>query len=566
MGTLGGAARNATLEADAALDAEIDALARAGQSTGQRLDALVGAQTARVERLVDERNAHLDTIRAALETNAHFSSVEALRVARDSGVTSALTALIDELDARTAAVDAAARRLEVVTAARRSAAADPARGGVLDPDADPDAAGATAFDALIDHAATAQDQIARLTLSRLDQVNRAEQRALVELATLRDGSARNEVAYQHALTVTQQRFAAERTRIQREAAGAEAADREREAREREQAEKEHLDRRLRLIGEAASAQAAVEQQLQSGRDTLATPFERATAAIDRWETAARRAVALRRETAEALAQGRPDAALHAAAAAAEAEADYTRITVISAERRANARETEAQRALAASRRWQDGAIRGLQAVHAQMQDFASLSENAVTGAFRGMEDTLASFVATGKLRFSDLAQSIIADLARIAIRQSITPALFDGLTSFFGAPDGGLGGGAVPGPHVGHTGGIAGALRTHRTGIPDAAWLGAPRFHGGGIPGLTADEIPVIVRRDEGIFTPEQMRALGTGGAPQQIDVRIDNRGTPLAVQQAAPRLDADRLVIDIVTDDIARGGRIARVLASQGA
>lgn len=36
-----------------------------------------------------------------------------------------------------------------------------------------------------------------------------------------------------------------------------------------------------------------------------------------------------------------------------------------------------------------------------------------------------------------------------------------------------------------------------------------PRFHDGRAPGVGADEVPAIIRRDEGVFTPGQMRAMG---------------------------------------------------------
>ena len=56
----------------------------------------------------------------------------------------------------------------------------------------------------------------------------------------------------------------------------------------------------------------------------------------------------------------------------------------------------------------------------------SMADVVVKG-IKGMEDALVKFVETGKLNFSDLARSIIADMARIAIQQSITKPL----TNFF---------------------------------------------------------------------------------------------------------------------------------------
>ena len=54
---------------------------------------------------------------------------------------------------------------------------------------------------------------------------------------------------------------------------------------------------------------------------------------------------------------------------------------------------------------------------------ANQSETLMKNAFKGMEDALVSFVKTGKLDFSSLADSIISDLIRIQIRASITGPL-----------------------------------------------------------------------------------------------------------------------------------------------
>ena len=435
-----------------------------------------------------------------------------------------------------------------------------------------------AIDALVERTRAAQDRIAELTLSRLDRVHRAERQALADLDALRDGSAENDLAYQAATTTVRRQHATARAQIVREEVEAEAEIRERAAEQAQRAREDRLARaiqaeqaaavhRQRLLDAAATAQAAAEQQLQSGRATLATPWERATAAIERWETAARRAVALRRETAEALAQGRPDVALHAAAAAAEAETDYTRITVISAEQRADAWETEAQRALAASRRWQDGAQRGLQRLNTELRDFAALSERAVVGAFSAMEDALVRLVSTGKLGFADLAQSIIADIARIAIRQQVTLPLLD----FFGAAFLGGGGLALPvpagvNPGINHAGGIIGALDgTRRSGIPDAAWLAAPRFHAGGLAGLRPNEVPTILERGEEVLTARDPRHRANLALPE-VTVNVINQGAPQRVQSQRTRVDGAALIVDVVVADIAAGGRIPRVLAAQPA
>lgn len=65
-------------------------------------------------------------------------------------------------------------------------------------------------------------------------------------------------------------------------------------------------------------------------------------------------------------------------------------------------------------------------------DTASQIKDALSNAFSGAEDALVDFVTTGKASFKDLARSIIADLARIAIRKSITGPLSNILGSFIG--------------------------------------------------------------------------------------------------------------------------------------
>ena len=59
--------------------------------------------------------------------------------------------------------------------------------------------------------------------------------------------------------------------------------------------------------------------------------------------------------------------------------------------------------------------------------FADQAEQAVVGAFKGMEDALVKFVQTGKLNFKDLANSIIADLTRMFVRYAIVQPLFFGI-------------------------------------------------------------------------------------------------------------------------------------------
>lgn len=164
-------------------------------------------------------------------------------------------------------------------------------------------------------------------------------------------------------------------------------------------------------------------------------------------------------------------------------------------------------ALQSSKSLEDGFKRGFLNIQKDVNDFASLAESAVKNAFNSMEDTLTSFITTGKASFSDFANAIISDLTRIIIRQSITQPLMNGLGGYLGFA-------------MAHTGGIVGADNLALKSASPLAFADAPRFHSGGIVG---DEVPIIAKRGEGVFTREQMKALGDNGSTVNISVNVVN-------------------------------------------
>lgn len=107
-------------------------------------------------------------------------------------------------------------------------------------------------------------------------------------------------------------------------------------------------------------------------------------------------------------------------------------------------ETEAQRERALAliedsyRRQREGAFGAMQAMRIYAEDASNTAaqvEGAMTHAFQGMEDALVAFVTTGKLSFTDLANSIVADITRMIIKQMMFNALG------MGGGGGGAGGG-----------------------------------------------------------------------------------------------------------------------------
>lgn len=82
---------------------------------------------------------------------------------------------------------------------------------------------------------------------------------------------------------------------------------------------------------------------------------------------------------------------------------------------------------AAEASWSNGAITGLKNYADSVSNVARSTESLITKAFTGMEDALVNFVQSGKLNFTDLANSIVADLIRIQVQQSVTKPLAQAL-------------------------------------------------------------------------------------------------------------------------------------------
>ena len=165
---------------------------------------------------------------------------------------------------------------------------------------------------------------------------------------------------------------------------------------------------------------------------------------------------------------------------------------------ARAVEDANDRALRSSQAWTDGATRFLKDYVAESNDAAAATERAFANAFTGAEDALVGFITSGKLEFQGLADSILADLARMTVRQTITAPLAGALQSAF-AGDNLFG--------LFHEGGIAGERPPAVRYVDAAVFEHAPRYHGGGFAGsgLLPDEVPIIARHGELVVPPERV-------------------------------------------------------------
>lgn len=194
-------------------------------------------------------------------------------------------------------------------------------------------------------------------------------------------------------------------------------------------------------------------------------------------------------------------------------------------------------ALTTSKKLEDGFKRGFIGLKKEVDDFATLAESAVRNAFNNMENALVSFVTSGKANISDLVNAIVQDFAKLAIRQSITQPLMAGLSAYMGFS-------------AAHTGGIVGADTLKTSYASPAVFNGAPKFHKGGIVG---DEVPIIAKRGEGVFTREQMKALGDGkGAEVNINVNVvNNAASEVKTKVNKTNLGNGEFNLDVVIERI---------------
>lgn len=251
-------------------------------------------------------------------------------------------------------------------------------------------------------------------------------------------------------------------------------------------------------------------------------------------------------------------------------------TQLTPELRALIPEWETLKKLQEARDPLSGSIRGLRSYSNEAMNLAKGIEGAWTGGFTAMEDAMVKFTMTGKLSFQDMANSIISDLMRIAIRSSITGPLASGLGSLLN-----FGGGSSPITTPGftnanlsgsiwgsgfHSGGVVGVdSPTFTRAVSAYDYLHAPRFHSGG-GFFKRDEYPAILQYGERVLNRQETAAynarewagrdvMGRSGAAAQatpqVFVSIQNN-TGAEVSQETRTDNMGRKNIRVIIGDAA--------------
>ncbi|HEL2978788.1 TPA: phage tail protein [Stenotrophomonas maltophilia] len=213
--------------------------------------------------------------------------------------------------------------------------------------------------------------------------------------------------------------------------------------------------------------------------------------------------------------------------------------------------------------WSAGATQAFEDYAAGAANLAAASGGLFTNMFSGMEESLVRFAQTGKLSFSAMANSIIADLARIAAKQAIV-GIFN---TFFNQQIGPVKREAIDivysaGGYTGPGGKYEPAGIVHKgEGVlsqEDMAALGGPSAFfalraslrsGNGLSG-----------GDSGGYVQVPIAPAGDGGMNVEINNYGESRVNTREERQRMPDgSEVRRLVIDIVGDSL-NGGELGAI------
>lgn len=195
--------------------------------------------------------------------------------------------------------------------------------------------------------------------------------------------------------------------------------------------------------------------------------------------------------------------------------------------------------------WSLGASEALQNYLDGSRNVFQQTESLVSNAFKGMEDALANFAATGKLSFSDLARSILADMARIQAKQA--------LSSIFGGMSGG-GWGSWGASNAGVSASTGLSLAELASSFDGGGYTGSGS-RSGGIDGKGG--FPAILHPQETVVDHTKGQSIGgkrvdiTYSPVINIDSRTDRAEVHALVSKAVQQGNAK------LVDDLQRAGAI---------
>jgi len=172
----------------------------------------------------------------------------------------------------------------------------------------------------------------------------------------------------------------------------------------------------------------------------------------------------------------------------------------------------------------------------------SMADVVVKG-IKGMEDALVTFVTTGKLSFRSLANSIIADMARVAIQQMITKPFTNFLDGLFGNANGNAF--------------VDGKVEKYAYGGVVKKPTLFPMANGMGLMGEAGAEAILPLRRGSN----GKLGVQSTGGGFGNIVVNVDASGSSVEGSQEGGR-ELGRVIAVAIQSELVKQKRPGGILA----
>lgn len=192
----------------------------------------------------------------------------------------------------------------------------------------------------------------------------------------------------------------------------------------------------------------------------------------------------------------------------------------------------------------DAAIVNLRASWAQLQrQFAQATVDAGVNAVTQFFTDLASGTESAGDALRNFVRNFAASMAQIAARALATYAVLQLLSSITGIPPSVLAGAGSIGAGELHRGGMAGS--GPRRMVNPLLFLGAPRYHGGGMVGLKQDEVPAILQTGEEVLSRGDPRNAANGGGS---GYRIVNVVDPSMAAEYLESAAGERSILNVIS------------------
>lgn len=214
---------------------------------------------------------------------------------------------------------------------------------------------------------------------------------------------------------------------------------------------------------------------------------------------------------------------------------------------------------------------------AALADYADMAANvaksaagAFSNAFNGMEDALVSFITKGKADFASLADSIISDMVRIAVQQSITGPLAGALGGLFGNSVSGVSDASF----VQQAGGDGIGRLISANGWDSGGYTGpGGKYEPAGIVHKGEYVLNQSATQRMGVATLDRINKgyangglVGGGSAPMgggDMKVELINQSSqPVQAKASGPTFNGKEYVTTIILSDLRTNGPIRRAMA----